>query len=48
MSKVFKYAVKYKGKYYPPNTPIEEAVEVTAEKVEKPKPKKGKVKKDAE
>lgn len=25
MAKVFNYAVKYNGKYYAPNTPIEEA-----------------------
>jgi hypothetical protein len=24
MGKIFDYAVKYRGKYYPPNTPIEE------------------------
>lgn len=27
MAITFKYAVKYNGKYYPPNTPIEETAE---------------------
>lgn len=27
MSIMFKYAVKYKGQFYPPNTPIVEAAE---------------------
>lgn len=47
---VFDHAVKYNGKYYPPNTPIEdEPVEAVEKPVEKPaeKPKRGKVKKDA-
>lgn len=53
MSIAFDYAVKYNGKYYPPKTPIEKAeekvvppVEKSVETVEKPKPKKAKVKKD--
>lgn len=53
MAIVFDYAVKYNGKYYPPNTPIEKsaekvvpAVEKSVENVEKSKPKKAKVKKD--
>lgn len=49
MSIIFKYAVKYNGKYYPANTPITEkeaTVENPVETVENPKPKKGKVKKD--
>lgn len=45
---VFNYAVKYNGKYYPPNTPIvENNVENPAEKPAE-KPKRSKVKKDAE
>lgn len=28
---MFKYAVKYNGKYYPPNTPIEEIAPKTAQ-----------------
>lgn len=56
MAIVFNHAVKYDGKYYPPNVPIEKSekkgvstVEKSVENVEKSaKPKKAKVKKDAE
>ena len=56
MAIVFNYAVKYNGKYYPPNVPIEKSVEKGVSTVEKSvddveksaKPKKAKVKKDAE
>ena len=33
MALIFNYAVKYKGKYYPPNTPI---VETIVENVDNP------------
>lgn len=37
MAKIFKYAVKYKGKYYPPNTPIvERAAESRKSRAAKP------------
>ena len=50
MAKIFNHAVKYNGKYYPPNTPIvEKPVESvdtsTGVKPDKKTPK-GKVKKD--
>lgn len=42
MAIAFGYAVKYNGKYYPPNTPIEEAVPKAAKVASKdniePKP----------
>jgi len=44
MSKIYPYAVKYNGKYYPPNVPIKVSVEKPVETVDKPR--KGKVKKN--
>ena len=32
---IFEHAVKYGGKFYPPNTPIEEAVQKAAETARK-------------
>ena len=51
MAVVYSYAVKYNGKYYPPNTPIDDQkpAEIPAEpkgEAVESKPKKGKVKKD--
>lgn len=37
MAVIFDHAVKYHGKYYPANTPIEEAPEKAAEQTEAPK-----------